>query len=257
MVLPFHKKLLRRARGAVAQALAVAARQHQLHGAEEAQVEDGFLVGDELPNAIGRVHRTALQLHHHHGNAIHVQHDVGPTLVPARTAHIQGDFLRQRKVVLCRGFPVDQMHRLMRRPRSHLHRHAVAQALVGAQVGLVEQEARRVGRHHQLLHGLRDMSVGVAALLQVGVQVLGLNAAVALALAPVTQVGVAQATCRSGRGDARDHAVLRHAFGAQGGCHQRGSLGFNAFRRRWPAARLRRTVPIRSAPVAPPVRHAR
>jgi hypothetical protein len=41
--------------------------------------------------------------------------------------------------------PVDQVHRLVRLARGVLHRHTVAQELVGAQVGLVERDARRVG----------------------------------------------------------------------------------------------------------------
>jgi hypothetical protein len=72
-----HEELLRRAGGAVAQPLRVAARQHELHGAEEALVEDLFLVGDELAHAVGHLHRAALELDHRDGEAVEVEHDVG------------------------------------------------------------------------------------------------------------------------------------------------------------------------------------
>ena len=64
LVLPLHEELLRRAGGAVAQPLRIAAREHELHRAEEALVEDLLLVGDELAHAVGHLHRAALQLDH-------------------------------------------------------------------------------------------------------------------------------------------------------------------------------------------------
>ena len=67
-----------------------------------------------------------------------VQDEVRSTLV----APLQRYLLGQREVILLRVFPVDQVDRLMRLARSDLHRHAVAQELVGAKVGLVQRDAR-------------------------------------------------------------------------------------------------------------------
>ena len=153
-VLPLHEELLRRAGGAVAQSLRVAARQHELHGAEEALVEDLFLVGDELAHAVGQLHRAALELDHRDGEAVEIEHDVWPALIAALQRHLFG----QREVVLLRVLPVDQVHRLVRLTRSDLHRHAVAQELVGAQVGLVERDAGRVGGGLQLLQSGGDVA---------------------------------------------------------------------------------------------------
>ena len=83
------------------------------------------------------------------GDAVEVEHDVGPALVAALQRHLLG----QREVVLLRVLPVDQMHRLVRLAGGDLHRHAVAQQLIGAQVGLIERDAGRVGGGLQLLQG--------------------------------------------------------------------------------------------------------
>jgi hypothetical protein len=63
--------------------------------------------------------------------------------------------------------PVDQVNRLVRLPGGDLNRHAVAQQLVGAQVGLIERDSSGVRRGFQLLQRGGDVGVGVAALLEV------------------------------------------------------------------------------------------
>ena len=81
IALPRHKKLLGRASGTHAQALRVIACQHHLHGAEKTYVENLFLVGDELAHAVSQFYRAALELKHHHGDAVDVEHNIWPPLV--------------------------------------------------------------------------------------------------------------------------------------------------------------------------------
>ena len=136
----FHcdEELLRRAGGAVAQALRIAAREDQLHRAEEALVEDLFLVGDELAHAVGHFHRAALQFDHADGDAVQVKHQIRPALVAALERHLFG----QGEVVLLRVLPVDQMHspRAAARRRSAPSRRSAA---VGRCAGWPGRASRR------------------------------------------------------------------------------------------------------------------
>ena len=210
LVLPLDEELLRRAGGAVAQPLRIAPCQHQLHGAEEALVEDLFLVGDELAHAVGHLHRAALELDHRDGDAVEVEHDVRPPLVAALERHLLGE----REVVLLRVLPVHQVHRLVRLAGGDLHRHAVAQELVGAQVRLVERDAGGIRRRLQLLQRGGDVGGGIAAGREVLAQQRRLDRAVVLALAPVAEIAVAEAVGPRRVGEQRDDAVLRAALGA-------------------------------------------
>ena len=130
---------------------------------KEALVEYLLLVGDELAHAIRNLNRTALQFDDADGDAVQVKDDVGAPLVAAA----QGHFLGQGKVVVLRVLPIHQMHRFVRLAGGDLHRHAVAQQLVGAQVGLIQRDAGGVGSGHQLLQGGGNVRLGIAALLQV------------------------------------------------------------------------------------------
>ena len=156
------------------------------------------------------LHRAALEFDHGDGDAVEVKDEVGPPLVAAA----QGHFLGEREVVLLRVLPVHQMHRLVRLPGGDLHRHAVAQQLVGAQVGLVERDARGVGGGLQLLQGGGDVRGGVAAGCQVVAEDRRLDGAVVLPLAPLAEVAVAEAIGPRLVREQGDDAVLRLALGA-------------------------------------------
>ena len=60
LVLPLDEELLGRSDGPVLQSLRVAPRQQKLRGREEPLVEDRLLIGDELPDAVGHLHRAVL-----------------------------------------------------------------------------------------------------------------------------------------------------------------------------------------------------
>ena len=147
--LPAHEELLRRAHGAVVQALRVVARQDELHRAEEPLVEDLLLVGDELPHAVRHVDGAALEFDDGHRQPVQVHHQVRAAPVRART--LQRDLFRHRKMVALRALPVDQVHRLVRRAGLDLHGHAVTQQSVGTQVRLVQRHSGAVCRRAQLL----------------------------------------------------------------------------------------------------------
>ena len=102
----------------------------------------------------------------------------------------------------------------MRLPSGDLHGHAVAQELVGAQVGLVERDARRVGGGLELLQRSGDMRGGVAAGRQVVAQQRRFDAAVVLPLVPFAEVAVAEVVGPRRVGEQGDDAVLRLVINA-------------------------------------------
>ena len=120
-----------------------------------------------------------------------------------------------------------------------LHRHAVAQQLIGAQIGLVERDAGRFGGGFQLLQGCGDVGGRVAAVAEVLAQEVRLDGAVAFALVPVAEVAVAQAVRSRLVGEQRDHAVLRAAFGTRLLGHSGGPCVSVAWRRLRPASVIR------------------
>jgi hypothetical protein len=140
--------------------LGITAREKELHGREEALVEDLLLIGDELAHAIGDVHRAALELDHADREAVEVEDKIRAALV-GRPA---GSPPRRGKVVGLRVLPIHQVHPVVGLAGRELHRDTVPQQLVGAQVGLIEGDALRVGRGQQLLQGGGNVRVGVAAL---------------------------------------------------------------------------------------------
>ncbi len=151
VLLPLQEVLLRRADGAVLQPLGVVAGEDELHGAEEPGVELRLLVGEALPDAVADGDAAVLQLQHADGDAVHVQHEVGPPLVVALERHLLGD----GEVVLLRLVPVDEVDGFRDLARLDLHRHAVAQQAVDGLVVAVERAAVVVRLGAQLVEGAR------------------------------------------------------------------------------------------------------
>ena len=178
--------------------------------AEERLVEDLFLIRDELPDAVADLHRAAFQLDHADGKAVEIEYDVGSPFVAASQRHL----FRQREVVFLGVVPVDEVHGLVGLTRGDLHRHAVAQELIGAEVRLVERAAGRIGSGLELLEGGGNMGVGIAAALEVVAQARRLDCAVVLPLAPVAEVAVAKVVGTRRIAEQGDDAVLCLAFGA-------------------------------------------
>jgi hypothetical protein len=141
--LPGEEVFFRRADGAVAQTLSVAPRQHKLHGGEEPGVEFGLLIGEILADAVANGDGTALEFKHADGDAVDVEHDVGPPLVAAAQRHLLGN----GKVVLRRIVPIDEMHRLRDLAGLVLDRRTVAQQAVDGPVVAVEVAAAIIRLH--------------------------------------------------------------------------------------------------------------
>ena len=95
VLLPLQEILLLCPDGAVAQSLGIVAGKDELHGAEEPFVELGPLVGDALADAVANGHGAVFQFQHPHGDAVDIEHNVGPPLAVAA----QGDFLGNGEVV--------------------------------------------------------------------------------------------------------------------------------------------------------------
>jgi hypothetical protein len=94
-----------------------------------------------------------LQFQHADGDAVHVQHQVGPPLVVA----LERDFLGDGEVVLFRVVPVDQVDRLRDLAGLGLHRHAVAQQRVDRLVVAVQAAVGVVRFGAQLVQGPADL----------------------------------------------------------------------------------------------------
>ena len=149
--LPLEEILLRRADGAVLQPLGIVAGEDELHRAEEPRVELRLLVGKVLPDAVADGDAAVFQFQHADGDAVHVQHDVGPPLVIALERHLLGD----GEVVLLRLVPVDEVDGLRDLACLDLHRHAVAQQVVDGLVVAVERSVVVVRLGAQLVQAPR------------------------------------------------------------------------------------------------------
>jgi len=173
-------------------------------------VEDLLLVGDELAHPVGDLHRAALEFQHDDGDAVQVENKVGPAFVAASQRHLLGE----GKVVVLRVFPIHQMDLLVGPACGDLHRDAVAEELVGAQVGLIQRDSRGIGGGQQLLQGGGNVCVGIAPFAQVRTEQVRLNAAVVRARMPVAKVVIAEAIGAALIGEQGHHPLLGVAFGA-------------------------------------------
>jgi hypothetical protein len=138
--LPLQEVLLLGADGAVLQPFGVVAGKDKLHGAEEPGIEFGLLVGETLTDAVANADAAVLQFQHADGDAVDIQHQIGPALVLA----LEGDFLGNGKVVLVRLAPVDQVHGFGDLARFGFDGNAVAQQSIHRLV-VAEQAAVRSG----------------------------------------------------------------------------------------------------------------
>ncbi len=132
--LPRQEVLFLGADRAVPQAFGIVAGEHELDRAEEPLVEFGLLVGEALPDAVADADAAVLQLDHADGDAVDVQHQIGPALVAA----LQRDFFGDGEVVFSGLLPVDQVDRLGRLAGFDFDRHAVPQQVVDRVVVVVE-----------------------------------------------------------------------------------------------------------------------
>lgn len=83
LIFPLNEELLGSAGGAVTKPLGIAARKNELHRTKKALVEDLFLIGDQLANAIGHFHRAAFEFNHADGDTVDVQNKIGPSFIAA------------------------------------------------------------------------------------------------------------------------------------------------------------------------------
>ena len=132
---PAQIVLLQRLDHAVAQPFGVIAGQQELNRCVERANKFFFLAVEVLPNALGHRHCRSLQLQHAQGDAIDVEHEVGPSGVFPGNANLLGD----GKVVVARVRPVDQIDGLGLLPDVWTHLDAVAEEAIHLAVGVVER----------------------------------------------------------------------------------------------------------------------
>ena len=190
--LPREVVLLRRLDRAVAQALGVVAGHHPLHRREEVLDEDLLLVVEVLADALGHRDRGTLELQHAERDAVDVEHHVRALGVGLGGGARHRHFLGDGEVVLLRALPVDEPDGLHVLADLGLHLHPVAQQVVHSTVAVIEALARIARRLVEEVHRPRHERLVVALLLaQERPQQRLLDVAVALAVGPVSQVGVA------------------------------------------------------------------
>ena len=153
VLLPLEEMLLFGTNRAVLQALRVVARKDELHGAEEPGVELGPLVGNVLPDAVANRNAAVLEFQHAHGDAIHIQHEVGPPF----EVTAERDFLGDGEVVQCWFFPVNQMDGFGNLARFDLHRHTIAEQIVNSLVIPVEASTVVIGLGAEIVQGFVDL----------------------------------------------------------------------------------------------------
>ena len=206
--LPAQEVFFLRANGAIAQPFGVVAGKDELHRREEPGVELRLLVRKILADAVADANPAVLQLDYADGDAIDVEHQIGPPLQialmqVALERHLFGD----GEVVLLRLLPIHELHGLGGLGGIGLYRHAVAQQLVDGLVVGIEIAAVVVGLGAQLVESRADLRRGISAPRQPRRQNPRLDVAVAVAVAPVAQVAIAQLIHKE-----LDHALLRGAL---------------------------------------------
>ena len=204
VLLPLEKELFLRADGTVLEALGVVAGKNELHCAEKPVVELRLLIGEALADAVADTHAAVLQLKNADGDAIHIQHDVGPALVVPLERH----FLGNGEIVPLGLSPVDEMDGFRRCAHLGLHGYAVTQQVVDSLVVTVESAAVVVGFGAEFVESRVDLQWRVTALGQPCREQELLNVAVAAAVRPVAEILVAQLVLEQG-----DDPILRGAFG--------------------------------------------
>ena len=200
--------------------MGIATREYQLHRWEETLVENLLLIGDELSHAVSDFHRTTFELDNPDSNAVQVSHQVGPPLVAAA----QGHFLSDGEMIVLRVLPIDQLHLIVRLSSSDLHRHAIAQQLVGAQIRWIKIDTRGICGSQQLLKCGRNVCLGIAPLQQVRPQQINFNASIVFSLVPIAEIVVAKAIRSRLVREQGNDAVLCLALGAESVAHVNPSL---------------------------------
>ncbi len=190
-------------------------------------------VGDDQDAGLGIVFEQPLGDEHHEdafaaalgvpdaaafalGDAVEVNHHVRTAFVTTAQGHLLGD----RKIIPFRMVPVHQVHCREGLIAGGLHRHAVTEKLIRAQIGLVKGDARGVGGGFQFSQRGGNLGAGVAARLEIRGEQVRFDAAVVLPFAPVPGVAIAKVVATRGVGEESDDAVLRAAFGAGGLAHR-------------------------------------
>ena len=151
----FHLQevLVSRSDGPVAQPFGVVPGENELHGQKNQALNSGCLIGKALADAVADADAAVLQFDYADGDAVDIEHQIGPPLMIALERHLLGD----GEVVLLRLLPVDQLDGLCGLAGIGLYLHAIAQQSVDGLVIGIEIAAIVVGLSAQLVESRADL----------------------------------------------------------------------------------------------------
>lgn len=209
---------------AVAQALGVVTGHHQLNGGEEGLDELFFLVVEVLADAFFDGDAALFQFQHTEGDAVDIEHDVGPFVVGA----FDGDFFGNGEVVVVGVLPVDQGYGLGLLARPGFDFDPIAELAVDGFVGIVKAIAiAQDGGQVKFPQGFGNQSIADALAGEPLAEQVRLDVAIVGAGFPVAEVGVPQMGLKQ-----LDDTILGNAFPLADGAH--GGVSSLGFRRQIP-----------------------
>ena len=146
---PVEVELWRSQRSTVVNALALAARHQELHCGEELRNLAFLLVAPVLVDAILNAHRGLFQFDDAKGNAVHINDDIRPAVLFARSLLADGDFLGYIEIVVARIIPVDKPGLFVWKAGSLTDGNWVPQGIVHGFIAVIESIL--VGAERRLL----------------------------------------------------------------------------------------------------------
>ena len=175
--------------GAVAHALSIVARHHQLHGGEEVTDKILLLVIQVLVDTFRDRDGRAFELNHAKGNAVDIEHQIRSFLMLALDRHLFGN----GKVVGLRISPVNKPDSLVLLTCTHFFFHAITQQAIDLLVGVIEEAPfAETRRPIQLPEHLGDQRRVHSPPHQPSGQQFRLDISVVLPCMPIPQVAIAQ-----------------------------------------------------------------
>ena len=189
---------------AVLEPLRIVTCEDELNRAEKPLVELGLLVRKALADSLSDRDTTVLQFDHADRDSVHVQHQVGATFMATLESYLFGD----RKVILRRVFPVDEMDGLCNLPSLGFNWHSISEQFVDCFVVFVQATIVVVGFDAQQVDGSADLQFVVTGLAKVSGKQCLLDVGVAQAISPIAEVSIFEFIAEQ-----RDHTVLGGSFG--------------------------------------------
>ncbi|KAF2990315.1 hypothetical protein MJC1_02710 [Methylocystis sp. MJC1] len=157
-----------------------------------------------MPDAIGDRGATALQFDHADRDAIDVKYQIRATLGGSFKGYLLGD----RKIVVVRLVPVDQLNQLSNFSGLNLDRDAITQERIDSLVVGIKAPAVIVGLGAQLVQRAADLRRCVTATGEKVVEEVFLDVAIARTVRPIAKIAITKLIAKELK-----NSVLGGAFG--------------------------------------------